>query len=107
MPKAPWVGRFRGDSALGTWLHRITVNGALKRLRAEKMRAETELDGLMPVFDGSGCRIESLPAQLVPLEQLVEQREVREQVRAAISRLPESYRAECDRISVASSYHVP
>ncbi len=81
MPSAPWVSRFRGNSALRTWLHRITVNAALNSVRVEKKRAETELDDLMPVFDGSGCRIESLPAQLVPLEQLVEQREVREQVR--------------------------
>jgi len=30
---------FRGESALGTWLHRVAVNAALERLRSDRRRA--------------------------------------------------------------------
>jgi len=87
------VEAFRGDSALGTWLHRIVVNSALKRVRALRRRAETELDDLMPVFDDEGHRLESLHGPVVPADQLIERKETSERVRQAIARLPEGYRA--------------
>lgn len=36
------LGRFRGDSALSTWLHRITVTVALNATRGVKRRQERE-----------------------------------------------------------------
>ena len=87
------VGRFRGDSSLGTWLHRIVVNAALKHVQAEKRRSETGLDELLPVFNRAGCRLEPLQSPLVPVDQLLAQREVRSRVREAIAVLPEIYRA--------------
>ena len=36
------VQKFRGDSALGTWLYRLTVNACLMKLRAERRHAELE-----------------------------------------------------------------
>ena len=36
------VQKFRGESALGTWLYRLTVNACLMKLRAERRHAELE-----------------------------------------------------------------
>lgn len=83
---------FRGDSAIRTWLHRIVVNAALKRLRTNQRRAETDFDELMPLFDEAGLRLEALHLPLVPADELIEQAEVRERVRGAIGQLPETYR---------------
>ncbi len=87
------IDRFRGDSALGTWLHSILVNAALKRVRADRRRHEISLDDLMPVFDGNGCRLEPLQGRILPVDQLLERQEVRDGVRKAIACLPEGYRA--------------
>src|SRR5690349_7481096 len=35
---------FRGDSAMGTWIHRIAVNTVLMSRRSELRRGEEELD---------------------------------------------------------------
>ena len=36
------VQKFRGESALGTWLYRLTINACLMKLRAEHRHAELE-----------------------------------------------------------------
>ena len=36
------IQKFRGDSALNTWLYRLTVNECLMRLRSKKRHAELE-----------------------------------------------------------------
>lgn len=36
------IQSFRGQSAIGTWLYRLTVNACLMKLRAEKRHAELE-----------------------------------------------------------------
>lgn len=87
------IGRFRGDSSLGTWLHRIVVNAALKRVKELEQRAETDLDSLLPLFDQAACRLEPLQGPLVPVDRLLAQQETRKRVRGAIARLPDSYRA--------------
>jgi RNA polymerase sigma-70 factor (ECF subfamily) len=38
--------RFRGEAQLSSWLHRITVNAALMRLRARRRRPLTSLEDL-------------------------------------------------------------
>ena len=43
-PKA--VQGFRGESALGTWLYRLTVNACLMKLRAQKRHRELEEEKL-------------------------------------------------------------
>ena len=83
---------FRGESTLRTWLHRITVNAALKRLRTVQRRAEVDVGELLPVFDAHGGRIESLHAPPTPTDALVESREIRMRVREAIAMLPDIYR---------------
>jgi RNA polymerase sigma-70 factor (ECF subfamily) len=84
--------RFRGDSSLSTWLHRIAINASLMKLRAAARCPETPIEDFLPRFDGQG-RLTS-PAGPWPAgaERGVLRREVRQRVRDAIDRLPEKHR---------------
>lgn len=92
------VGRFAGQSRLGTWLHRIAVNAALMKLRAARSRpleaagGEGSIETLLPRFDGRG-QFERMP-QPWNLEALsgIERAEVRGMLQSALERLPEAYR---------------
>ena len=42
---------FAESSKLSTWLHRITVNSCLTKLRFNSSRKETSIDELLPTFD--------------------------------------------------------
>jgi RNA polymerase sigma-70 factor, ECF subfamily len=83
--------RFEGNSALGTWLHRIVVNACLMRLRRHK-HDEASIDDLLPAFDQSGHHVappQSFSEEVVENAQRAETATI---VRAAIDQLPESYR---------------
>lgn len=83
--------QFEGRSSLMSWLHRIVVNVALKKLRAQPHQTAESLDALMPQFDTYGCRTEPLSEDFLPVETLVAKQETRVQVQRAIETLPETY----------------
>jgi RNA polymerase sigma-70 factor (ECF subfamily) len=66
--------RFRGDSAVTTWLHRIVVNACLDRVRRRSARptvplsAETEPVRVAPVDSDTAMDVRAALAQL-PVEQ--------------------------------------
>ena len=66
-PKA--VQGFRGESALGTWLYRLTVNTCLMKLRAQKRHRELEeekLDTIVEeVLGKDDAKNESFDAELL------------------------------------------
>ncbi len=86
------IDQFEGRSSLATWLHRIVVNTALMKLRAQTRKAEESIDPLLPDFDERGCRIE--PDWNFPetVEGILLREETREAVRDKIAALPENYR---------------
>ena len=45
---------FKGQSALSTWLYRLTVNAALERIRGRKRKLEVEYDAQLPKFHKDG-----------------------------------------------------
>lgn len=45
---------FRGNSQFSTWLHRLTVNAALCRLRRQKRRREVSYEDFLPQFQEDG-----------------------------------------------------
>ncbi len=86
------IGDFEGRSSLKTWLHRITVNEALMKLRALKRLDEQPIDHLLPEFDHNACRIEAPWPTLAGTEEIVERNSTRALVLSKIRELPDSYR---------------
>ncbi|MCC6406316.1 MAG: sigma-70 family RNA polymerase sigma factor [Planctomycetes bacterium] len=85
--------RFEGGSRLATWLHRIAVNAALMKLRARRRREELGIDELLPRFAPDGHHAE--PPRIWDerkVDEALERTETCAVVRAAIARLPESFR---------------
>jgi RNA polymerase sigma-70 factor (ECF subfamily) len=86
------LATFNGEARLSTWLHRITVNAALMRLRSRRHRAERSIDDLLPRFDEAGTWEQESGRIAVSSQDLLERRETRQLVRRCIDRLPESAR---------------
>ena len=86
------IDRFEGGSLVSTWLHRIAVNAALMKIRSRKRRPEDPIDELLPKYLDDGHPVTpAVPWRELSDAQLV-RAETREQVRAAIDRLPDGYR---------------
>jgi RNA polymerase sigma-70 factor (ECF subfamily) len=86
------LGGFHGEALLSTWLHRIAVNSCLMRLRRRRSRPEESLEPLLPRFLDDGHQVRPSAAWEDSPDRRVEQGELRRLVRAAIDRLPETYR---------------
>jgi RNA polymerase sigma-70 factor (ECF subfamily) len=92
------IGAFRGDSALSSWIYRITFNTAMSRLRQHRgvRSAEQERDRALAAFEASGeatSRPSADPADWshMPDEELL-RFELRRAVEVAVRELPEIYR---------------
>lgn len=93
------IGKFRGDSALSSWIYRITFNTAMSRLRTSKAAraADQERDRALAA-EKATARDDSRPSRQradwsrMPDEELL-RHQLRQALAAAISDLPEIYRA--------------
>jgi RNA polymerase sigma-70 factor (ECF subfamily) len=83
---------FAGEARLSTWLHRITVNAALMKLRSKKRHAEEPIEPLLPTFQEDGHQTEPTSEWRETAQHAVEREELKVLVRRCIDRLPESYR---------------
>lgn len=86
------LGGFSANARLSTWLHRIVINACLMRLRTQRRHPEEAIEDHLPRFAEDGH-------QLVPnvhwsenAEAVLARNEIGSVVRAAIDRLPASYR---------------
>jgi RNA polymerase sigma-70 factor (ECF subfamily) len=86
------LATFEGRASLGTWLHRITINAALMRLRSRGRRKETELDGLLPRFTENGVFQTSQTPLHESADEPAQRDELRRRVRGHIAELPETHR---------------
>jgi RNA polymerase sigma-70 factor, ECF subfamily len=86
------IDRFAGEAKLATWLHRITVNAALAKLRTQKRKPLRSIDDLLPTFVADGHEANPGAPWRVSGIAAAEQAETRNAVRAAIDQLPELYR---------------
>jgi RNA polymerase sigma-70 factor (ECF subfamily) len=90
------IERFESRSSLGTWLHRITVNAALMKLRARQGKGREDAAGdveeLLPRFVGVGVFQEPQTRWSELPEEPMARAELCGTVRAAIESLPEAYR---------------
>ncbi|NND85028.1 MAG: sigma-70 family RNA polymerase sigma factor [Acidimicrobiia bacterium] len=71
--------KFRGDSAFGTWMHRITVNTAWTQRSRAKRHQHDEIDGVTPLAD---------PHPLIDPEFVGTNSELRGRLESALARLP-------------------
>ncbi len=79
------LASFRFESAFGTWLYRVAYNTALMRLRKERSEPEAPLDDSAAADPASTDLDEGA-------DEILARRESLERIRAAVDRLPESYR---------------
>ncbi len=89
------VAAFRGDSALASWIYRITFNTAMSRLRTAKyQRAQTE-ELTLTAYDGdeTGSSSYDVADWSDMADEQVLRSELRRRVFAAILALPAIYRA--------------
>lgn len=86
------LANFEGRSTLQTWLHRITVNASLSKLRQMKRLAEQPIDEHLPEFDQLDCRIEVPWTHLASVDDIMESEDLRRQVYDTIGELPDNYR---------------
>ena len=86
------IGDFEERSSLKTWLHRITVNQALMKLRARRNVTHVPIDDWLPSFDENACRVEGSWTSLATPDEIFDQKDRRDLVHRMIDQLPESYR---------------
>lgn len=86
------IDKFDGNSRLATWLHRITVNACLMKLRSRSRRPDTSIDEMLPQFDNTGHHVKSVAYWDQDGFDRLAREESCKQVRECIDRLPEAYR---------------
>jgi RNA polymerase sigma-70 factor (ECF subfamily) len=88
------VGTFRGDSALSSWIYRITFNAAMSRLRTARYQRSQEDDRQLTTADGEQTRAALEVADYSDMaDERVLRTQLRRQVLRAILALPAIYRA--------------
>jgi RNA polymerase sigma-70 factor, ECF subfamily len=86
------IGLFRGDSALASWIYRITFNTAMSRLRTSRYSRPNEVQAAEPAGDNFD-RPSNEPADWSALaDDRVLRGEMRERLIGALGHLPEVYR---------------
>ncbi len=83
---------FEGHSDLKTWLHRITVNASLTKLRQLSRLKEQDIEEYLPEFDQNDCRIEAPWQHLATLEDVLAKEKLRGVVIDGVNALPDAYR---------------
>ena len=86
------IGDFGASSLLSTWLHRIVINASLMKLRTRRRKPEEDIEKYLPRFLEDGHQVESSVGWCESAETALQRAETCSLVRAAIDRLPESYR---------------
>jgi RNA polymerase sigma-70 factor (ECF subfamily) len=88
------IGTFKGESAFGSWLYRITANAAYMKLRSRRSKAnEIALDDVLPTLDEEGRHFEPMDDWSTRVDEQALQGELREELESAIAALPPDYRA--------------
>jgi RNA polymerase sigma-70 factor (ECF subfamily) len=91
------VGAFRGDSALSSWIYRITFNAAMSRLRTARYQRSQDEDRQAPPNERDTATGASRSFDVADWSDLADERVLRSQLRRRVFRailaLPAIYRA--------------
>jgi RNA polymerase sigma-70 factor, ECF subfamily len=85
------LDKFEGGSKLSTWLHRITVNASLMKLRRDRRKPMRAIEDLLPRFNEVG-HVANRGPNLPSGDEVLRSEETRALVRAKIDELPDDYR---------------
>lgn len=87
------IDTFKGESAFGSWVYRITANAAYQKLRTRRgRRQEVSWDALSPGVDEQRPYLEPVADWSGKVEEPALQAELRTVLTAAINDLPTDYR---------------
>jgi len=87
------IGTFKGESAFGSWVYRITANAAYMKLRARKSKGrEIAMEDVIPSFDEDGVHFEPMDDWSPRVDEQALQHELRDVLQQAIDDLPPDYR---------------
>jgi RNA polymerase sigma-70 factor (ECF subfamily) len=87
------IHMFKGESAFGSWLYRITANAAYQKLRTRRQKSsEIALDDVLPSLDGDGLHFEPMDDWSNRVDERALQGELRQVLTDAIDALPAEYR---------------
>ena len=88
------IDTFKGESAFGSWLYRITANAAYQKLRSRQSKQrEVSWDALLPTFDELGRVVDpTAPDWSARVDEPALQSELRDVLQSAIEDLPADYR---------------
>ncbi len=86
------IDTFKGESALGSWIYRITANAAYQKLRGRRGKEAVSWEALLPAFDADGHHVEPVRDFTAAFEDPAVQAEARRRLQEAIDSLPADYR---------------
>lgn len=87
------IHTFKGDSAFGSWLYRVTANAAYMKLRSRRSRQrEVALDDVLPALDRGGVHFEPMDDWSPRVDEYAMNGELRRVLESAIDELPADYR---------------
>jgi RNA polymerase sigma-70 factor (ECF subfamily) len=87
------IGTFKGESAFGSWLYRITANAAYMKLRTRKTKArEIALDDVLPAIEEDGRHFEPMDDWSARVDDHALNSELHDVLESAINALPPDYR---------------
>lgn len=86
------LAAFDGRARLTTWLHRITVNACLMRLRSQRRKPERRMTDLLPKFVDDGHQLNPSAPWDRHEPDALSREETRQLVCAKIAELPTPYR---------------
>jgi len=88
------IDTFKGESAFGSWLYRITANAAYQKLRGRHgKQREVSWEELLPTFDERGQAVDPSSADWsARVDEPALQSELRQVLTSAIDDLPTDYR---------------
>ncbi len=99
------LDRFQGNSKLGSWIYRITVNTALMRLRRKRRRPEVTLEATRPAGSAAGHHESPMLVDRSTPEESAARSELGAEIQAAVDALDErnTARSSCSAMSRGSA----